>query len=328
MARELLMVMAIALALVLAPLTATAGLAVEHDAGSAATTAIPGHSTTPARTAAVSTTNVDASATRPHAGADTPGAQLPDPQLPGTVGDLAPGLARADLRSSPAVDEASPAVVEDASPADAPGDEPVLLVHGFADTGYTPWWVEMTADLGDAGYEHGEVFVLNLGAIPGSTVDSPEDYGEAVCDAIETVKDETGASEVDVVAHSMGGLDARHCIEKQGGAENVDDLVTLGTPHQGTYVAYLAYITPGARDMVPGSDFLADLNDGQLAPSVEYTAVWSDWDELINPDEYAKLPAEERDSVPNAQNVFVDNTFHIQLVWDDDVFDAWIDRLD
>lgn len=216
----------------------------------------------------------------------------------------------------------------DAADAHPPGDEPVLLVHGFADTGYTPWWEAMTDNLADAGYEHGEVFVLNLGAVPGSTVDSPEDYAVHVCDAIRTVRERTGASEVDVVAHSMGGLDARYCIEKLDGAEHVDDLVTLGTPHQGTYVAYLAYITPGGRDMVPGSDFLENLNDGDLAAGVEYTAVWSDWDELINPDEYAKLPEEERESVPNARNVFVDDTFHAQLVWDDDVFDAWIDRLD
>ncbi|MFC6951569.1 esterase/lipase family protein [Halorubellus litoreus] len=216
----------------------------------------------------------------------------------------------------------------DAADAEPPGDEPVLLVHGFADTGYTPWWEEMTDNLADAGYEHGEVFVLNLGAVPGSTVDSPEDYAAHVCDAIQTVHERTDSDEVDVVAHSMGGLDARYCIEKLDGASDVDDLVTLGTPHQGTYVAYLAYITPGGRDMVPGSDFLQDLNDGQLAASVEYTAVWSDWDELINHDEYAKLPTEERASVPNAKNVFVNNKFHAQLVWDDDVFDAWIDRLD
>jgi len=241
-----------------------------------------------------------------------------------TADALDPALSVAELDGT---DEASRRTADEAD-AEPPGEEPVLLVHGFADTGYTPWWAEMTDNLEREGYEHGDVFVLNLGAVPLSTVDSPEDYGAAVCDAITTVKERTGASEVDVVAHSMGGLDARHCIEKQDGAEDVDDLVTLGTPHQVTYAATLAYGTPGGRDMIPGSPFLRDLNDGSLATGVEYTAVWSDWDELINPDEYAKLPSDERQSVADARNVFVNDTFHVQLVWDDDVFDAWIDRLD
>jgi triacylglycerol lipase len=211
--------------------------------------------------------------------------------------------------------------------ADAPGDEPVLLVHGFLDTGYTPWWEVTEAHLADHGYDEGDVYKLNLGAIPLSTVDSPADYGHAVCDAVQQLSAQYD-SEVDVVAHSMGGLDARYCVETLDGAQYVDDLVTLGTPHQGTYVAYLAYVTPGGRAMVPGSDFLTDLNDGQLADGVSYTAVYSSLDELITPDEYARLPAEERESVDDAVNVHSGYQFHLQLAWDGDVVEQYVDRLD
>lgn len=39
---------------------------------------------------------------------------------------------------------------------------------------------------------------------------------------------------VHVIAHSMGGLDARHAISKLGMADSVLSLTTLGTPHRGS----------------------------------------------------------------------------------------------
>lgn len=46
------------------------------------------------------------------------------------------------------------------------------------------------------------------------------------------------SEEVHVIAHSMGGLDARHAITHVDGvAERVKTLVTIGTPHRGSPVA-------------------------------------------------------------------------------------------
>jgi triacylglycerol lipase len=43
---------------------------------------------------------------------------------------------------------------------------------------------------------------------------------------------------VHIIAHSMGGLDARHAISKVSGFSNrVKTLVTIGTPHRGSPVA-------------------------------------------------------------------------------------------
>lgn len=44
---------------------------------------------------------------------------------------------------------------------------------------------------------------------------------------------------INVIAHSMGGLDARYAIAHLGLADRVASLVTIGTPHQGTPVAAL-----------------------------------------------------------------------------------------
>jgi len=47
----------------------------------------------------------------------------------------------------------------------------------------------------------------------------------------------TGAEKVHIIAHSMGGLDARWMIVKKGMAEKVASLTTIGTPHLGTVLA-------------------------------------------------------------------------------------------
>ena len=47
----------------------------------------------------------------------------------------------------------------------------------------------------------------------------------------------TGAQKCNIIAHSMGGLDARHMIVDKGMADKVANLVTIGTPHLGTILA-------------------------------------------------------------------------------------------
>jgi pimeloyl-ACP methyl ester carboxylesterase len=67
----------------------------------------------------------------------------------------------------------------------------------------------------------------------------------ALGERIEAVCRATGASQVDVVGHSLGGLVARYLVQT-GGAARVRRLVTLGTP-------YLAYANPPQELAVFGS---------------------------------------------------------------------------
>jgi triacylglycerol lipase len=49
---------------------------------------------------------------------------------------------------------------------------------------------------------------------------------------------ETGTEKVHIIAHSMGGLDARHMIvDIEGMGERIASLTTIGTPHLGTSFA-------------------------------------------------------------------------------------------
>ena len=45
------------------------------------------------------------------------------------------------------------------------------------------------------------------------------------------------SAKVHIIAHSMGGLDARHMIATLGMADKVASLTTIGTPHNGTSFA-------------------------------------------------------------------------------------------
>jgi triacylglycerol lipase len=57
----------------------------------------------------------------------------------------------------------------------------------------------------------------------------------------DVIRDAAGDEPVHVVAHSMGGLDARHMITHLGMDRQVLTLVTLGAPHRGSPVADRAF---------------------------------------------------------------------------------------
>jgi triacylglycerol lipase len=60
---------------------------------------------------------------------------------------------------------------------------------------------------------------------------------KALAAAIDGVLAETGAKKVNIVAHSMGGLDAREVITTLGYGDRVASLTTISTPHQGSRIA-------------------------------------------------------------------------------------------
>lgn len=58
---------------------------------------------------------------------------------------------------------------------------------------------------------------------------------------VDRIKAATKWPRVDIVAHSMGGLVAREYIETLYGGDSVDQLITLGTPHDGSPEGYLTW---------------------------------------------------------------------------------------
>jgi triacylglycerol lipase len=79
------------------------------------------------------------------------------------------------------------------------------------------------------------------------------------------------AEKVNIVAHSMGGLDARYAISRLGLAKRVASLTTIGTPHFGTPLADTSLIMRelpllrGALLLGLGLDGIHDLTTTQMA---------------------------------------------------------------
>ena len=88
-----------------------------------------------------------------------------------------------------------------------------------------------------------------------------------------------GLGPLTIIGHSKGGLIGAYYVKKLGGWRRTRAVVTLGTPHRGTPRAWLGLpVAPVARSlvqMIPGSPFLARLQDGPWPGQVRLVSIWS-----------------------------------------------------
>lgn len=114
------------------------------------------------------------------------------------------------------------------------------------------------------------------------------EHAHEIADAVETLCAETRSEQVAVVAHSMGGLALRWYLTRLDGAARVARAVFVGTPHQGTWLAWLA-LGAGAREMRPGSIFLRELNAFPVPETVRTTCIRTPLDTRVFPPASALL---------------------------------------
>ena len=105
---------------------------------------------------------------------------------------------------------------------------------------------------------------------------------------IDEVKDVTGRDKVDIVAHSLGGLVVRLAIADFDLGDSITKLVTLGTPHKGTFPARFA-TAQKIMDLRPGSPFIERLDKSGIPENVKCYSFWSSSDLFILPPESAIL---------------------------------------
>jgi len=92
------------------------------------------------------------------------------------------------------------------------------------------------------------------------------------------------------VAHSMGGLAVRAWLQEAGPRCRVAGVVTVATPHRGTWLAKLGLST-NARQMREGSAWLQALALRESAAQrAEFHCIYSDCDNVVFPAELACLP--------------------------------------
>ena len=154
---------------------------------------------------------------------------------------------------------------------------PVLLVHGYG-CSRAAWWYQRRR-LEAAGWR---VATINLEPL----YTSIENYVAPLAQRIDEVLAQTASRQLILVGHSMGGLVARAYLRRHG-ADKVLRLITLGTPHGGSRLAWLG-CGENARQMRPGSAWLTALAGDE--PPVETLALYSSHDNYVFPQSNLEWP--------------------------------------
>ncbi len=178
---------------------------------------------------------------------------------------------------------------------------PVLLLHGFVDNRSV--FALLRRDLRRNGWD--QVRAVNYSPLTCDIRQAAAQLGRHV----ERICEQSGCHQVDIVAHSLGGLIARYYVQRLGGAVRVRTVVTLGTPHAGTRVAPLADTHPIVRQMRPHSRVMSELAEPVTGCATRFVAFWSDLDQIMVPVETARL--EHADLI--VRNVEVHGIGHLAL---------------
>lgn len=194
-------------------------------------------------------------------------------------------------------------------PRPAPARDPVLLLHGALCNGGV--WRSMKRRLAKAGI--GPLYAPSYGP-PLASIDL---FADQIAERIDAILAATGARQVSIVAHSMGGLVARAYLRKHGGAK-VRRVITIGTPHAGSVHAWLF---PGTSlgQLRPGNAWLQALPAPAPGGSPEFVSMWSWHDSMVAPQTSARLE--------HGRNVEVVGVGHNALLTDPEVARRVIEEL-
>jgi triacylglycerol lipase len=159
---------------------------------------------------------------------------------------------------------------------------PVLFVHGYNGAGSN--WNTMADRFRADGWPSSHLHQWTYDSRQSNTVTAEQLSAE-----VDGLLAATGATEVDIVSHSMGGLSSRYYLKNLDGISKVDAWVSLGGPNHGTDTANSCFDT-SCTEMRIGSSFLTSLNSGDETPGSPRYATWrSPCDTVINPDSSVSL---------------------------------------
>lgn len=188
----------------------------------------------------------------------------------------------------------------------------VVLVHGYCcNRGLWNPWLEQ----------------LRARAVPAVAVDlepvfgSIDDYAPIVEAAVRAMERSTGRAPV-LVGHSMGGLAIRAWLRQAGSGaiDRVHHVVTIGSPHHGTWLGRAGHTT-NARQMRLHSPWLQALAAAEPPGHWRrFTCFWSHCDNIVFPASSATLPG--------ADNRHLEAVAHVDLVNRREVFAEVLARAD
>ncbi|MEO8525305.1 MAG: alpha/beta fold hydrolase [Caldimonas sp.] len=173
------------------------------------------------------------------------------------------------------------------------GRRGVVLVHGFVcNRGlWNPWMRRYRS-------RNIPFVAVTLEPVFGSM----DRYVADIDAAVNNVELATGLPPV-LVAHSMGGLAIRAWLAHRGSAERFHHVVTIGTPHRGTWMARYGRTTNGL-EMRLDSPWLRALARAESSASyARFTCFWSHCDNIVFPTASATLPGADNRHLPATPHV-------------------------
>lgn len=188
------------------------------------------------------------------------------------------------------------------------GRRGVVFLHGFVcNRGFwTPWLRELE--------RRGHVFIaVNLEPVFGSI----DEYVPIVEDAVQRVAEATGLRPV-LVCHSMGGLAARAWLRASGGLDRVHHIVTIGSPHRGTWLGRFSHLANGRQMRLDGA-WVSELARHPSQVHDRFTCWYSNCDNIVFPASTATLPG--------ADNRLVTGAAHVNLAFRPEILQATLSLL-
>ena len=199
--------------------------------------------------------------------------------------------------NQPVLSNAVPDWLESQSPSRG-----VVFVHGFVCN--RGLWNPLMRKLRQARVPF---VAVNLEPVFGSI----DHYAGIVDAAVRRVEAATGMAPV-IVGHSMGGLAIRAWLDAHAGDQHAHRIITIGTPHHGTYLGRYA-MTPNARQMNLSSDWQRRLSEREPAQRfARFTCFYGHCDNIVFPATTATLAG--------ADNRHIAGTAHVHMAFHADVF--------
>lgn len=188
---------------------------------------------------------------------------------------------------------------------------PILFVHGIFHNKSAFFYLKQK--LASKGWHHFREMDLltSLYGIP--------KLAERVQKEVEKLKEEYQTDQIDIVAHSMGGIIARYYLQKLGGDGIAKNLVTLGTPHQGTHWSKYSLLRH-IRELHPSSQLLNELNTLPLPQKTRVVSVSGNLDVMMVP---RSTPEWE-----GVRHIQLQNVGHAGLLFSKRVFQIVASHLD
>ena len=180
-------------------------------------------------------------------------------------------------------------------------ETPILLVHGIIDNHAI--FTVMERALRRRGFQ--TLSAYDYGLLTHSIPRAAVRLGEAIA----RLSAATGYERIHVIGHSLGGLIARYYVQRLAGDRHVHTLVTLGTPHQGTQLAWSAPLLPLVRQLTPNSSVMQELAEPAPGCRTRFVAFYSDIDHLIVPSRNARLDHPDL----NVRNIAASGVGHLSM---------------